>query len=262
MPASPTAASGAPCWVSLMTRELGAAQDFYGAVLGWSFRASTLGEEFRVAVAEDGSRIAGIAALGGSPEAVVAWVPYFSVRDADDTAAQVRERGATVAVGPLAMTSGRAALAADPQGANFGFWAGRTLSDWSVGRGSAPAGLRLRTRDAFAAAIFYAEVFGWGSDTGLDVRYEQDHVRLGDGGHTVAELYGGAPESPPDPHVRPRWEVYFRVAEVPAAVRAATAAGGSVTAPPAPDAAYGGHLVAKLRDPDGGLFCVTTVPAR
>ncbi|MEU9097826.1 VOC family protein, partial [Streptomyces sp. NPDC048361] len=34
---------GAPCWVSLMARDLGAALDFYGAVFGWTFRSGGLG---------------------------------------------------------------------------------------------------------------------------------------------------------------------------------------------------------------------------
>ncbi|MGQ4512371.1 VOC family protein [Streptomyces sp. DW26H14] len=257
-PVPSSALSGAPSWVSLMTHDLGAAQDFYGAVLGWDFRTSPLGGEFTVALL-DGSPVAGIGAVATSLRAGVAWLPYFGVSDADATAARISERGATVAVGPLTMTTGRAALAADPQGATFGFWAGMTVDDWSVGRGAAPATLRLRTRDAFAAAIFYAEVLGWAATpgAGCDVQYEGDHVRVTSGGHTVAELYGGALETPPDPRVRPRWEVHFRVRDVEAVARAAGAAGGSVATPPAPDPAHGEVLVATLRDPYGALFTVT-----
>ncbi|MEW2544948.1 VOC family protein [Streptomyces sp. NPDC047002] len=252
------ALAGAPCWVSLMTHDLAAAEEFYGAVLGWRFRATPLGEEFAVAVGAGGAPAAGIGAVASSLQAGVAWIPYFAVGDADATSARIRERSATVAVGPLTMPVGRAALAADPQGATFGFWAGMTMEGWSVGRGPAPAALRLRTRDAFAAAIFYGEVLGWAAAPGgLDVRYEQDRVRVADRGGTVAELYGGALESPPDPRVRPRWEVHFRVADVAAAAAAATSAGGSVVAPPAQDAVRGGGLVATLRDPDGGVFTVT-----
>ncbi|MCF3965039.1 VOC family protein [Streptomyces fuscigenes] len=243
-----------------MTHDLGSARDFYGAVLGWRFRATPLGGEFAVALDEDGSPVAGVGAVAGSLRAGVAWLPYFGVADADATAARIRERGATVAVGPLTMTAGRAALAADPQGATFGFWAGMTMDNWSVGRGAAPATVRLRTRDAFAAAIFYAEVLGWaaGPESRCDVRYEEDHVRVTVDGCTVAELYGGALETPPDPQVRPRWEVHFRVRDLAAAIRAATAAGGSVALPAAPDPANGAAQIVTLRDPDGGLFTLTT----
>ncbi|MFD8963215.1 hypothetical protein ACFV0W_41380, partial [Streptomyces anulatus] len=41
-----TPVPGIPCWVSLMTRDLRGTQDFYGTVLGWTFRSGTLGEGF------------------------------------------------------------------------------------------------------------------------------------------------------------------------------------------------------------------------
>lgn len=257
MPASRHPVSGAPCWVSLMARDLEAAQTFYGAVLGWTFRSTTLGDEFCLALT-GGAAVAGIGALAPRLQAAVAWTPYFAVDDADIVSARIRERCATVAVGPLAMRAGRAALAADPDGAAFGLWEGRTVAGWSVGRGSAPARLELRTRDAFAAATFYGQVLGWGSDgkESCEVHYEDDQVLVRVGAHTVAALRGGAVESAPNPQIRPRWHVYFRVADVNAAVRAAAEAGGVVVAPPG-TAPYGEE--ATLRDPDGGLFTVTSV---
>ncbi|KIF76713.1 glyoxalase/bleomycin resistance protein/dioxygenase [Streptomyces sp. 150FB] len=254
-----------------MARDLDRSRDFYAAVLGWTFRRTTLGEEFTVAF--DGrSPVAGIGALAAGLRVSVAWIPYFGVEGADVTAARVRERGATVAVGPLALPPGRGVLAADPDGAVFGFWEGRTVRGWSVGQGAGPAGLELRTRDAFAAAIFYAEVLGWAStDDGrsCDVRYEQDRVLVVDNGDVVAALRGGAVESAPDPQVRPRWHVSFRVPDADAAAEAAEAAGGTVVAPPT--TAYAGtrdgrtdhaertertERKATLRDPDGAQFTV------
>ncbi|MER8001334.1 VOC family protein [Streptomyces sp. NPDC004749] len=239
-----------------MARGLEAAQDFYGAVLGWTFRPTRLGEEFTVALS-GGAPVAGIGALASSLQTAVAWTPYFAVADADLTAARIRERGATVAVGPLAMPPGRATLAADPDGAVFGFWEGPTARDWSVGRESGPAWLELRTRDAFAAAIFYGQVLLWGAEDreSCEVHYENEEVLVRDGAHTVAALRGGAIESAPDPRIRPRWRVFFRVPDVSAAADAATAAGGRVVDPPA---ASRFPEEATLRDPDGGLFTVVT----
>ncbi len=256
MAASRHPVPGAPCWVSLMARGLEAAQDFYGAVLGWTFRPTRLGEEFTVALS-GGAPVAGIGALASSLQTAVAWTPYFAVADADLTAARIRERGATVAVGPLAMPPGRATLAADPDGAVFGLWEGPTARDWSVGRESGPAWLELRTRDAFAAAIFYGQVLLWGAEDreSCEVHYENEEVLVRDGAHTVAALRGGAIESAPDPRIRPRWRVFFRVPDVSAAADAATAAGGRVVDPPA---ASRFPEEATLRDPDGGLFTVVT----
>lgn len=41
---------GFPCWVSLAAPSLQAAQKFYTAVLGWTWRPTGVGEEFRTAL--------------------------------------------------------------------------------------------------------------------------------------------------------------------------------------------------------------------
>ncbi|MCS0636731.1 VOC family protein [Streptomyces sp. LP05-1] len=250
---------GAPCWVNLMTRDLRAAQEFYAAVLGWRFRPARLGDEFTVATV-DGKPVAGISALATSLQVAVAWTPYFAVRDADETAARIRERSATVAVGPVAFIMGRAALAADRDGAVFGIWEGQLYAGWETWRAAAPAWVRLHTRDAFEAAIFYGEVLDWASESPgcCDVVYEQDEVVLRSGGHPVARLSSGALEAAPDPTVRPRWQVHFPVPDVDRCVAAARTHGGSVVS-------HDPGIQATLRDPDGGVFTltattVTTVP--
>ncbi|NLU75384.1 VOC family protein [Streptomyces sp. HNM0575] len=244
---------GAPCWVSLATGDLESAQRFYGEVLGWSFRPGSIGEEFSVAYAE-GVPVAGLGAIARTMGVAVQWTPFFAVPDANTTAARVRERSATVAVGPIRMGEGRTALAADLAGATFGFWEGAVLSSWDAATRDLPARLELRTRDAFAAAIFYAEVFDWASDTGrceVDYQYEAVIVRVD--GRTVATIRGGAIESAPDPHIRPRWNTSFSVDDVDDAAKTAVAAGGAIATSPA-DNPFGRS--AGLFDPEGGLFTV------
>ncbi|MFG2639488.1 VOC family protein [Streptomyces sp. NPDC048370] len=237
-----------------MARDLGAAETFYGGVFGWEFRPTRLGEEFSVALS-DGAPVAGIGALAPRLAVAVAWTPYFAVDDADVTAARIRERSATVAVGPLRFGTGRAALASDREGAVFGIWEGEIIPDWSVGKGGAPAWLELRTRNAFDAAIFYAEVLDWAGELPgcCQVSYEDDHVVLSHGDITVARLYGGAVEDAPDPQVRPRWHVHFRVPDLDEAVETAVRLGGTTASAVRPSG--NGRSVA-LRDPDGGLFTV------
>lgn len=224
--------AGAPCWVSLMARDLAAAKRFYAGVLGWAFRPSRFGDGFSVALRE-GMPVAGIGALAERPDMPVAWTPYFAVPDADVTAARVSERGATMAVGPLAFGTGRAGLAADPAGAIFGFWEGDVVPDWSVGHGGAPAWLELHTRDVFAASIFYGEVLDWaGERPGSCVAsYEHDHVVLRHGHDTVARISGGSVDEAPDPGIRPCWHVHFPVQNLEVAMAAATELGGGPVAP-------------------------------
>ncbi|MCQ0021541.1 VOC family protein [Streptomyces somaliensis DSM 40738] len=242
---------GAPCWVSLMTRDLEAAHDFYGAVMGWGFRPARLGEDFSVALS-GGRVIAGMGALASAFHVAVAWTPYFAVRNADVTAGRIRERSGTVAVGPVAFALGRGALAADRDGAVFGIWEGELPTGWGEGRSAAPAWVRLHTRDAFEAAIFYGEVLDWacGRAGHCEVEYEGDEVVLRGAGRALARLSSGALETAPDPAIRPRWQVHFPVSDVDGRVAAALRHGGTVVS-------HEPGVQATLRDPDGGLFTLT-----
>jgi predicted enzyme related to lactoylglutathione lyase len=242
---------GAPCWVSLTSRDLEATQDFYGAVLGWNWRPARLGDRFRVALVDD-VPVAGIAAVASMWQMAVAWTPYFAVPSADEAAARVQERGGTTAVGPLSLPPGRAALLADRDGATFGIWEGELMSSWETWRRAAPTFIRLHTRDAFDAAMFYGEVLDWASQRPgcCEVRYEGGEVVLRSRGDVVARIESGALESAPDPTIRPHWQVHFAVADVAGCARAAELHGGSVLSK--------GSDEAVLRDPDGAQFTVTS----
>ncbi|MFF2008452.1 VOC family protein [Streptomyces sp. NPDC058195] len=251
---APLTGSAAPCWVNLMTRDLDSAQAFYGKVLGWTFRRGGLGQGFAVAL-RDGVPVAGLGATAAAFRVAVAWTPYFAVADADATAARIRERSGTVAVGPMALGRGRGALVADRDGAVFGIWQRPAPSTSPPAPDSySHARLRLLTRNAFDAAIFYGEVLGWesGHPGCCEVSYEEDEVVVDCDGHRLARISSGAVEAAPDPLVRPHWQVHFPVADVAAAVAAATANGGELAERPA--SAGGGE--ATLLDPDGGLFTV------
>lgn len=189
---------GAPCWVSLTTRDLEAAEAFYTAVLGWTFRTGRLGERFRTALAGD-VPVAGLAAVASVYRMAVAWTPYFAVPSADETVARSRERGGTTAVGPLAFPPGRAALLADRDGAAFGIWEGQLATGWEEWRKAAPVSVRLHTRDAFDAAIFYGEVLQWagGGEGCCEVQYDGAEVVLRSGERR-------SPASTPGRWARPR----------------------------------------------------------
>ncbi|WP_328885384.1 VOC family protein [Streptomyces sp. NBC_00316] len=252
-----TPVCGTPCWVNRMTRDLRAMQDFYSAVLGWTFGPGSLGSGFSVASAH-GRPVAGLGEVAPGLPVAGSWTVYFAVTDADVTAARVRERGATVAVGPVRFGLGRGAVAADRDGAVFGFWEGRALP-WSDDRGNAPAFVELRTRDAFDAAVFYAQIFDWasGEPGGCEVTYayEHDTVTVRQGKNLMATLRGGGVEESPDPRVRPRWNVHFQVDDVEAAIYAACGNGGTAT--PVTHLP-GGGTKSVISDPEGGLFTVCT----
>ncbi|MFF5145016.1 VOC family protein [Streptomyces sp. NPDC013157] len=242
---------GAPCWVSLTSRDLQTTEDFYSAVLGWRWRSVRLGDHFRIALA-DGVPVAGIAAVAAMWQMAVAWTPYFAVPDADEAVSRARERGGTPAVGPLSFPPGRAALIADRDGAVFGIWEGELVSNWETWRRAAPTFIRLHTRNAFDSAMFYGEVLGWASDKPgcCEVEYEGGEVVLRSRGDAVARIDSGAVEAAPDPSVRPHWQIHFAVSDVAACARIAEKHGGSVLSEEDTEAI--------LRDPDGAQFTVTT----
>lgn len=248
----PTA--GMPCWVNLMVGDLAAARSFYSAVLGWDFRRSSLGNQFVVASA-DGLPVAGMGERRPGLAPAPVWTPYFAVRDADVTAARIQERGATLAVGPIPLGQGRAGLAADPDGATFGFWEGPALA-WAPGEGSAPARLDLQTRDVFDAAKFYGEVFGWATEADVNVAYSDRHVVVERGGRPALSLHGGSALSGDQSHLRPRWLVNFPVADVERAVAAAIGAGGARPQLSATSRSPEGSS-RTLQDPDGALFTLS-----
>ncbi|MFF3327779.1 VOC family protein [Streptomyces sp. NPDC002889] len=176
--------------------------------------------------------------------------------DANAAAERIRERSATVAVGSLSFGSGRAALAADRDGAAFGIWEGKVQPGWRIGARRAPAWLELRTRDAFDAAIFYGQVLEWASERpgSCQVAYEHSHVVLRHGYDTVARISGGAIGADPDPHVRPRWHVHFPVADLEAAVAEAERRSGRLATPVTSTLT---ERRVTLCDRDGGLFTIT-----
>ncbi|WP_374777934.1 VOC family protein [Streptomyces sp. NBC_01310] len=249
---------GAPCWVSLVTRDLATAQRFYGAVAGWKFRPARLGEAFSVAYL-DRVPVAGIGALAADLAVAAAWTPYFAVDDADVAVDRIRERTGTIAVGPVSFESGgRAALVADPDGAVFGIWEGNVTADWRVGKGPAPAWLELRTRNALDAAMFYGAVLEWATERPgcCEVAYEEDQVVLRQDGEPVARLNSGPVElASYSPHTRPRWHVHFRVPSLQPAIEAAVVLGGRTVSDITSNAV---ERWVTLRDPDGALFTLTT----
>lgn len=250
---STSSVAGAPCWVSLTSHDLEAAQRFYGAVLGWRWRPAGTGDHFRIALV-DSVPVAGIAVLPALRQTGVAWTPYFAVPDADQAAARARERGGTAGVGPLRLPPGRVALLSDRHGATFAIWEGELISRWDAWRQASPICLTLHTRDAFEAAMFYGGVLDWASDRpgSCEVEYEADEVLLRSRGLVVARIESGESDTAPDPSVRPHWQVSFPVADVAACARAAERHGGSVLE-------ESGHE-AVLRDPDGARFVVASGP--
>ncbi|MEU6674677.1 VOC family protein [Streptomyces sp. NPDC046925] len=247
---------GAPCWLSYAARDARAAEEFYGQVLGWC-RVPLLGPAGRTRslVLRAGAPVGAISETSCDPGVHAGWMPHFAVDDLDGAVGRLRDRGATVAVGPLTTRAGRVAVAAGPHEEVFGLRHQAPDRRWTVGDGPV-ARIELHTGDVFAAALFYGGVLGWAGESAdsCQVEYSRGQIVVREGAcagsRPVATLGGAAVPGFEGQH---RWHTSFRVTDVDAAAGSALAEGGRVITPPR---GTGGRREAVLADREGVPFTV------
>lgn len=240
-------------WVDLMAIDVAAAKSYYEGLFGWTTEdvPTPMGPAYTMC-SLDGRLVAGIGPVPpGAPGEHSLWNSYVLVDDADAVCGLVGPAGGSVLMPPMdVMTQGRMAMVADPTGAVVGLWQPRDHHGAEVF--NEPGALTwndLQSRDLAAATPFYEAVFGW--------RFEEQ-----EGGYLMIVLdakegddksNGGAMTMPPMvPDAVPSfWQVYFRVADLDAAMARSGELGGSVFVPPMP---MGPGRAAGLSDPTGGMF--------
>jgi uncharacterized protein len=123
-------AAGRVVWWEIETPDAGAAQRFYGELLGWTFRrefdgpASQLGRDYWI-VESDGQGIGGLlAALSGMPAPQPGVRLYAEVDDLETTIDRATALGATVERERTYLGSDDFWFAnvRDPQGISLGLW--------------------------------------------------------------------------------------------------------------------------------------------
>jgi predicted enzyme related to lactoylglutathione lyase len=243
---------GVPCWVDLSTTDLPGAVSFYSRLFGWD--AEDMGEQaghYSMLRLRDLDAAAAAPQMPGQEGRPPAWNVYVAVSDADATATAIESAGGRVLMPPMdVFTSGRMAVAMDPQGAAFSIWQAMDhIGSRIVNEPGSLTWVELATRDVEAAFAFYSAVFGWGrNDTETaGMRYTELQV----GGRSVAGMLGMTDQWPAD--VPPHWMPYFAVADTDATAGLAQELGGKVTVPPT-DIPPG--RFALLNDPQGGFFSV------
>jgi predicted enzyme related to lactoylglutathione lyase len=242
---------GTPCWADLSADDVGRARAFYSGLFGWNIPPGPpeAGGYSMCEVA--GRAVAGIGPKMGAPDAPVAWTTYLATDDADESAARITAAGGQLLVEPFdVMDSGRMAIAADPAGAVFGIWQGRSFPGAQLA--NEPGAMIWNenlSRDLDGSKVFYQAVFGYGygdmSDGGF--RYatlELDGATVGGIGELGDDQPAGVPA---------HWSVYFAVADADAAISNVVRLGGRVIAP-AWDSPYG--RMAVVSDDQGGVFSV------
>jgi predicted enzyme related to lactoylglutathione lyase len=258
MPVRTCAPLGAPIWIDLSTSDLDRAQQFYGAVFGWTFEASGAAYGGYVNAFRDGRPVAGL--IGNDPQwnAPDGWTTYLHTADVRDTLAAAMTAGAIACVQPAEpmeiKDKGWMGLLADPSGGFFGLWQPTGHRGFEVvNEHGAPVYHQLTTRDYATALEFYRAVFGWHTDTVSDSDEFRYSTASFEGQPLLGVMDGSSilPEGVPS-----NWTVFLGADDVDKTVEQVVDNGGSVIRG-AEDTPYG--RLAAVADPTGAGFNLSSI---
>lgn len=255
MPIRNTAPLGAPTWIDLTSSDLDRAQDFYGAVFGWTFESA--GPEYGgyVNAAKDGHPVAGLMANNPEWQSPDAWSTYFHTADINATVSALTAAGGSSCVGPMEVPAkGFMSMATDPAGAPFGLWQPLEHRGFElIGEPGAPAWHQLTTRNYRAAVDFYREVFGWRTEQISDTD-EFRYTTAWFGDQQLLGVMDGARVLPEE--VPSHWTIFFGSEDVDKTLQVITDNGGAVLRA-AEDTPYG--RLAAAADPTGAVFNLSSL---
>lgn len=246
---------GAPTWLDLATSDVDRAQQFYGAVFGWTFESP--GPEYGgyINAFSDGRPVAGVMYNDPQWNSPDAWTTYLHTADITATVAAATAAGGVSCVEPMEVKDkGWMGMITDPTGAFVGLWQPTGHQGFAVvNEHGAPVFHQLTTREYGKALDFYREVFGWQIDSVADTdefRYStavfDGEALLGvmDGTHHLAE---GAPSN---------WFFFLGADDVDKTVQLVLDNGGSVLRA-AEDTPYG--RLAAVTDATGAGFNLSSL---
>ncbi len=255
---SPTFLDGAPDWVDLGTPDLDAATAFYRELFGWDLVPGGPEVGGYGMLTLDGRNVGGVMTVS-EEESPSAWSVSFQSPDIAATAAAVERAGGSAAFEPMdVLDLGSMGGFTDPAGAYFAAWQPKKHPGFGVVQ--EPGSFlwaELYTSDVPAAAAFFKDVFGWGTDQlkveGTDYTYTTVHPA----GAGPEASFGGLVrmgDVPSEAARGPHWLPYFAVADVDATVATAKRHGGTETLA-AMDVPGVGKM-ANVADPFGAVFAV------
>ncbi len=251
---------GTPIWYELMTDAPDPAQDFYGAVMGWTFQKPPGGMEhdYRTFTATDGEGVGGVMRLPKEAKGMPPiWAVYFGVADVDAMAAKVKKLGGSVHMPPQDIPGvGRFAYLADPQGAMFYLMRGDSDADstaFAPMKSGHCSWNELVTSDQTAALDFYSSLFGWKKTGAMPMGPMGDYTFFGKG---KVEMIG-AMMNAPDTDKPPFWNFAFTVPDIDVAKTAVERGGGTITHGPMELPGDQGDWLIQANDPQGAKVMFT-----
>lgn len=242
---------GAVTWVDLSTPDAPAAVEFYRVLLGWSDveESDTPMGRYYIGKAKE-RRVGGL--MGQGPELAgtpAMWTTFVYVDDIDETVGKVVDAGGAVLQEPFEVPGdARVAVIADPTGAMLGLFAGPEIEGEYFSRDVGGVNwVELLTRDPSAAEGFYADLFGWKTETEQMEGTAYTTFKLD--GEMVAGMMmmpDAVPAAAPS-----HWGAYFTVADCEAAEKKTRELGGQVLRG---TVAMDMGKFAVLADPQGATF--------
>lgn len=243
---------GTPNWADCATTDLGASEEFYATVFGWTADRVTASDGSTYSLQRlDDQMVGGIYELNeqmrnmGVPPH---WGTYVEVDDVDATLELVKSEGGTVFEGRLEEPGvGKIAIIQDPVGAYLRLW--HSAPQHGGEAFNIPGAMiwnELNTKEPEKAARFYGKVLGVEVETMND---PMPYRVLKVDGRPVAGILKTTPDMGDFPS---SWDVYFACSDVDATVEKAIAAGGKALREPfdIPDVGR----MAVLQDPQGAVF--------
>jgi len=115
---------GALCWNELATTDAERTESFFRELLGWEYRTDETGY---TTIMNAGSPNGGMREQTDQERGIEPnWLSYFTVASVDGAARQAEQAGGRRLMPPTDVSSGRIAVLADPQGAAFAVFEGKT----------------------------------------------------------------------------------------------------------------------------------------
>ena len=244
-------------WRDLRTSDPEKAKSFYTELLGWTIYPQSMGEYTYDMIGIAEVPFGGITPLepaeteAGAPSH---WISYVGTPDVDATTKKVAELGGKVVMEPMDIpTIGRFSVDTDPTGAYFCpmHWDNpMDIDPFATPPVGGVTWNELYTSDVDAAVDFYTKLNGYKVHRSTMEGFG-DYVMLAvehDG--TEKDIAGVAPR--PEGMPMSAWGIYFRVADIDAAIARIGELGGKVIMGPMEIPGTG--KIAAAFDPTGAAF--------
>jgi predicted enzyme related to lactoylglutathione lyase len=236
----------------LVTPNLTRAKQFYGSLLGWTFRDLVADELAYTEVMLGDRAIGGLFQrdIPANEHRQSAWLAYFAALDADAAVELALQHGGKLLFAPRSFPNrGREAVLADPQGAVFAVLASSSgdPSDLLAEQGEW-IWSSLITHDPDTAAGFYQTIFDY-EVFPAPASAGPEHLVLASQGYARASV-NSPPAAQPDFH--PHWLNYVRVDDAASVATRVASLGGRILVAPRPTPR--GGTIALAADPLGAPF--------